>query len=99
MIDELARVGRQCLQVAHADRQFAQRPGIGEADRAECHVAFGPLHGGLPHAAYATIACDPATDGVEAPRRHAQPQWPADAFALSARKRWIALARSRPTMS
>src|SRR5664280_992204 len=82
MIDELPRIGWQRVDVAYADRQFAQRPRIGETNRADRHVAFGPFHRGLRHDADADIALDQPADGIEAAQLHAQPQRPADAVGF-----------------
>ena len=100
MVHQLPRVGRQRLEVAHADRQLAQRPGILERTASIAIVLAARravVSGTMP---IADIAFDHPAHRVEAAQLDAQPDRLADAArALSGEKRWIALARSSPTKS
>ena len=89
MLDQLAGVGRQLLELADADRELAHCPGIGQGDGddARCH----PPRRGLRHDADADIALDQAADRVEAAQLHAQPQRLSDARGLFGEKALLIL--------
>ena len=99
MIDQLPRIRRQRADVAHADVQIAQRPRIGEPHRLDRHGAAGALDRRLRHDADSDIALDQRQMASKERSctlsRMARPT----RLAFSARKRWMALARSSPTMS
>ena len=82
MTYELACVGRQRVEIAHADCQLAKRPRIGESYRTDRHRPLGTLHGRLGHDAYADIALDQSANRIEAAQLHAQTQRTTDTVCL-----------------
>src|SRR5512138_1053086 len=80
--DEILRVHRKVVDLAHADRQIAYRPLVRELDamkRHRLHVAGGVR---LRHHADADVAFDEPADGIEATKLHAQLQSATDAIGL-----------------
>src|SRR4029079_17178968 len=84
VLDELARIRRQRREVADADCQIAQRPGIGEIDRLDSHALGRPPRRGRRHHADADIAFNQPADRVEASQLHAELEWAPDVGRLAA---------------
>src|SRR6266852_400450 len=92
MLHQLPRERRQRREIAHADGEVAQRPGIGEIDHLDRHALGGAPRRGGGHDADPHIALDQAADRVEAAQLHAQPQRPSDPLGLAGEE---ALQRAR----
>src|ERR1700694_5866331 len=93
MLDELARIGRQRLEIADANREIAQRPGAGKVDRLDRHAFRRAAGGCWGHDADPDIAFDHSADRIEAAQLHAEAKRAPDAGRLAAEE---ALDGARP---
>ena len=82
MANEVARVDRQILLTAHADRQPAEGPLIGQLDPVDRHGLGVPLGGRRRNDTDPDIALDQPADRIEAAQLDAQFEPTADPFGL-----------------
>ena len=86
MADQSLSVERQIILPSHADRQFAQRPFVGQLDAVDRH-GFGVTFGCRRRDdADPDIALDQPANGVEAAQLHPQFEAAADPFGLLRQK-------------
>ena len=93
MTDELARVDRQIGFTAHAYRQLADRPLVGQLDPVDRHRLGMTFGGRRRHDADPDTALDEPADGVEAAQLNTQPETSTDLLRLFRQK---ALQGARP---